>query len=122
MNKPRRIRALLLLAYCIPFAFLAVNGDASSGTMLFYGVMTAGFALLCLAALKANLVPILYIGNLLSFASSCVFAKLSGLEPMGYYFKPFTSYSLIAAISIVSLVVHTLIVLTCVSGKRRNSS
>ena len=122
MNKPRRIRALLLPAYCIPFAFLAVNGDASSGTMLFYGVMAAGFALLCLAALKANLVSILYIGNLLSFASSCVFAKLSGLEPMGYYFTPFTSYSLIAAISIVSLVVHTLIVLARAAGKRRNGS
>lgn len=122
MNKHWIIRVLLLLAYCIPFAFLAVNGDASSGTMLFYGVMAAGFALLCLAALKANLVPLLYIGNLLSFASSCVFAKLSGLEPMGYYFKPFTSYSLIAAISIVSLVVHTVIVLVCAAGKRRNGS
>ena len=44
MKKSLIIRVLLLIAYCIPFAFLSVNGDATSGTMLFYGVMFAGFA------------------------------------------------------------------------------
>ena len=33
MKKTWIIRALLLIAYCIPFAFLSVNGDATSGTM-----------------------------------------------------------------------------------------
>ena len=50
MKKTWIIRALLLIAYCVPFAFLSVNGDATSGTMLFYGVMIAGFALLCWGA------------------------------------------------------------------------
>ena len=43
--------------------------------------------------------------------SSNIVAKLSGLEPMGYYFKPFTSHSLIVAISMIVLIVHTIIVL-----------
>ena len=47
MKKAWTIRAFLLIAYCIPFAFLSVNGDATSGTMLFYGLMIAGFAFLC---------------------------------------------------------------------------
>lgn len=47
MKKVWTIRAFLLIAYCIPFAFLSVNGDATSGTMLFYGLMIAGFAFLC---------------------------------------------------------------------------
>ena len=111
MKKTWIIRALLLIAYCIPFAFLSVNGDATSGTMLFYGVMIAGFALLCWGALKTNNVAVLYMGNALSFVSSYAVAKLSGLEPMGHYFKPFTSYSLIVAISVVVLILHTIIVL-----------
>lgn len=121
MKKAWIIRALLLIAYCIPFAFLSVNGDATSGTMLFYGVMIAGFALLCWGALKTKNVAVLYIGNVLSFISSYAVAKLTGLEPMGHYFKPFTSHSLIVAISVVILIVHTIIVLIHRAKKRANS-
>lgn len=73
--------------------------------------MIAGLALLCWGALKTNNVAVLYIGNVLSFVSSYAVAKLSGLEPMGYYFKPFTSRSLIVAMSVVVLIMHTIIVL-----------
>ncbi len=118
MKNPWVIRGVLLIAYCVPFAFLSVNGDATFGTMLFYGVMIVGFALLCCGALKTNNVAVLYIGNALSFASSYAVAKLSGLEPRGYYFKPFTSYSLIAVISVVAVIVHTIIVLIYRSKKK----
>ena len=111
MEKQWTIRALLLIVYCVPFAFLSVNGDATLGTMLFYGVMIAGFALLCWSALKTNNIAVLYIGNGLSFLSSYTAGKLSGLEPMGHYFKPFTSHSLIVVISVVVLVAHTIIIL-----------
>ena len=111
MKKTWISRALLLIAYCVPFAFLSVNGDATLGTMLFYGVMIAGFALLCWSALKTNNIAVLYIGNGLSFLSSYTAGKLSGLEPMGDYFKPFTAHSLIVVISVVVLIVHTIIVL-----------
>lgn len=115
------IRILLLIAYCVPFAFLSVNGDATYGTMLFYGVTIAGFALLCCGAIKTNNVPILYIGNAISFVSSCAVAKLSGLEPMGHYFKPFTSYGLIIAISVVAIIIQTVIVLNCTRKKGGHS-
>lgn len=117
MKKTTLIRILLLIAYCVPFAFLSVNGDATSGTMLFYGVMIVGFALLCWGAIKTNNVAILYIGNVISFASSYGIAKLSGIEPMGHYFKPFTSYGLIIAISIVAIIIQTIIVLICARKK-----
>ncbi|MCI7027025.1 MAG: hypothetical protein MR914_03030 [Clostridiales bacterium] len=121
MKKEWIIRVFLLIVYCVPFAFLSVNGDATSGTILFYGVMIAGFALLGFGALKTNNVTVLYIGNVLSFVSSCAAAKLSGLEPMGHYFKPFTSHSLIVAISVAVLIVHTIIVLIYAAKKRANS-
>ena len=118
MKKQWTIRALLLIVYCVPFAFLSVNGDATLGTMLFYGVMIAGFALLCWSALKTNNIAVLYIGNGLSFLSSYTAGKLSGLEPMGHYFKPFTFHSLIVIISVVVLVVHTIIVLVFRTTKK----
>ena len=121
MKKTTLIRILLLIAYCVPFAFLSVNGDATSGTMLFCGVMIAGFALLCLIAIKTNNVPILYIGNVISLASSYGVAKLTGLEPMGHYFKPFTSYGLIIVISVVAIIIQTVIVLFCARKKGGHS-
>lgn len=117
MKKTTLIRILLLIAYCVPFAFLSVNGDATSGTMLFYGVMIAGFALLCWGAIKTSNTAILYIGNVISFASSYGVVKLSGLEPMGHYFKPFTSYGLIIAISVVAIIIQTIIILICARKK-----
>ena len=117
MKKTAGINVLLLTAYCIPFAFLCVYGDAVWGTMLFYGFMIAGLAVLCKETLKTNCVSLLYIGNALSCASSYTAAKLSGLEPMAYYFKPFTAYSLITALSIVSVIAHMMIVL--IRNKRK---
>ena len=118
MKKAWVVKILMLITYCAPFAFLAVNGDATSGTLLFYGVMVAGFVFLLCGALKTNNIAVLYLGNLLSFASSCAVAKLSGLAQMGHYFKPFTSHSLIVTISIAAIVVQTIIVLIYVKKKR----
>ena len=83
MKKTTLIRILLLIAYCVPFAFLSVNGDATSGTMLFYGVMIAGFALLCWGAIKTSNTAILYIGNVISFASS--YGVVNRYFSCGYY-------------------------------------
>ena len=118
MKKQWFIRACLLITYCVPFSFLCVNGDASSGTMIYYGVMIAGVALLCWGALKTQNVPVLYVGNALSLASSYAVAKLSHLDPMGYYFKPFTAYSLMLTISVVAVIVQTVIVVYYARGKR----
>ena len=62
--------------------------------------------------------PVRYKRNKLSFASSYAVAKLTGLEPMGHYFKPFTSYGLIIAISVVAIIVHTIIVLIYKAKKK----
>ena len=111
MRKIWGVRALLLAAYCVPYAFLSVYGDGMHGTMLFYGIMAAGLALLCWGALKTKNIAAVYIGNALSFVSSCAAARLSGLEPMGHYFKPFTSDSLIIAISVAAIIVQAIVTL-----------
>lgn len=119
MNKKWIVRIILLIVYCVPFVFLSVNGDATSGTMLFYGLMIIGFTALCWGALKTDSIPVLYIGNILSFISSYLFAKISGLEPMGYYFVPFTSHSLIIAISIVAIIIQTIVVSVYVASRKK---
>ena len=119
MKKSQKIRILLLAAYCIPYAFLCVNGNAASGTMLWYAVMAAAFALLYCAALRTRNIVVLYIGNIVSFGTSWVAAKLSGLEPMGYYFKPFTSHSLITVISVIVLMIQTVLLLICFKRANR---
>lgn len=89
--------------------------------MLFYGVMIVGFALLCWSALKTNNAIVIFIGNILSFISSYAVAKLSGLDAMGDYFKPFTAYSLIVAISVVAVIMHTIIILIYVAKRKADS-
>ena len=71
MKRTNQMSILLLMAYCIPFAYLCVMGDGKWGTMLFYGVMIAGFSLLCWGAVKTGRRTIIFIGNLCSLLSSC---------------------------------------------------
>ena len=108
--------ACILYSLCL----FSVNDDAVSGTMLFYGVMIVGFAILCLEALKINNVAVLYIGNILSFISSYEVAELYGLELKGQYFKPLTTYSLTVALSIVAIVCQTIPVLYTCRKKKMN--
>ena len=122
MKKRRFIQAMLFITYCVPFAFLSVNGDAASGTMLFYGIMVAALSLLCWVALKTSNVTVLYIGNIFSFVSSLFAAKLSGLEPMGSYFKPFTSHAMVVMISAVSIILQTIIILAYAANKKVTSN
>ena len=62
MNK-KLIIILMLMAYCIPYGYLAINGDATSGTMIFYGFMIAAFGILCGTAIRTNNTIILIIGT-----------------------------------------------------------
>ena len=106
MEKKWIIRILLLIAYCVPYAFLSINGDANYGTMMFYGVMVGAFFLLCLVSIKTNNIANIFIGNILSFVSSSISLMFGDLEAMSWYFKPFTAQSLLMVISIVVMIIQ----------------
>ena len=106
MEKKWIIRILLLIAYCVPYAFLSINGDANYGTMMFYGVMVVAFFLLCLVSIKTNNISIIFLGNILSFVSSSISLMFGDLEAMSWYFKPFTAQSLLMVISIVVTIIQ----------------
>ena len=96
------MKILLLLAYAIPYAYLALWGDAVHGTMLLYLLMAAAFFLLCKAAAKLRSLPVILFGNLLSTAVSCLCLVMLGPKDMAAYFKPFTGWSLLLTVSAVA--------------------
>lgn len=117
--KKRIIRIVILLFYCIPFTFLAINADAKSGTLIFYGVMLVGLLGACCAALKIKNIPIIYIGNALSFISSYIATKASDLQQMSHYFKPFTLNSIIVVLSVLAVIFQTILVLIHLKKNRK---
>ena len=70
-------------------------GDAAHGTVLLYGVMAAAFFLLC----RRSSMQAVLLGNLLSMAASCLCLTLFGPQDLAGYFKPFTAWSLLLAVS-----------------------
>lgn len=105
MNK-WEIRPVILLAYCVPYAFLAIYGDAIYGTMLLYVVMGAAFWGLYHLCTRTRNIAVCFIGNLLSFSVSFLTAQPLHLEKMEWYFKPFTSQSLLITLSLIILMIQ----------------
>ncbi|MGL5253410.1 MAG: hypothetical protein ACRC9L_00030 [Brevinema sp.] len=100
------IRAMLLMGYCIPFAFLSIYGDATYDTMLLYCLMIVGFGGLCFSAIKYKQFLVVIIGNAFSVASSYICVQLFYTEEWGWYFKPFTANILIFIISIIAFLIQ----------------
>lgn len=88
-------KTLLILGYCVPFVFLAMHEDVTAGTLWFYLIMLTGFGALCYGCIKIKSPWIVAVGNILSFASSCIFTYFLRTEKWGWYFKPFTPYQAI---------------------------
>ena len=116
------VRVALLILYGVPYVFLSINGDATSGTLIYYGIMILAFSLLCWVSNKTHNVPIVFVGNIISFISSCVFAAVFDLDAKSWYFKPFTAHSLLLVVSIVIFIIQVMAVLLFVWKKHKNSS
>ena len=104
------IRGLLLIGYCIPFAFLSLYGDAAHHTMLLYGFMIAGLSVLCFGVIKSKQFIIALLGNILSFITSYICVQQFYTDKWGWYFKPFTAYELLVLISVIAALVQLLLV------------
>ena len=114
--KKTAVKIVLLAAYCVPFPFLAVWGDGMHGTMLLYGVMIAAYLLMGILCCRTKNGFIMIIGGIAGSVLSLAAAKLSGIQSMDYYFKPFNAFGMIATVSAVEIVVN---VLFAVIGMRR---
>ena len=88
--KKNILKIILLLFYCIPFVFLAMNEDVIRGTLWLYLVMIIGFGALCYGSVKISSHWIVVVGNILSFASTWVCTMLFQTEKWGWYFNILT--------------------------------
>ena len=64
----------------------------------------------------------MFVGNIISFISSWVFAAVFDLEAMSWYFKPFTAHSLLLVVSVITFILQVMAVLVFVWKKHKNSS
>lgn len=92
------------LLCCIPYAFLCLYGDAEHDTMLAYTYCT----IFCLALMRRThrISPALFAGHGLSFLSSCLCLQLFRTERWQWYFKPFSAFQVLAALSLAALIIH----------------
>ncbi len=108
--KRKNSYSLILLGYCVPYAFLAMYADAVYRTLLLYGVLLAAMWLLCRASGKINQLSALVIGNVLSCVSSCIFvSRFLTDENWGFYFKPLRTTTLVLIISAAAFLIQLFI-------------
>ena len=100
------IAGILLFCYLIPFVFLAMNEDATTGTPNFYFVMIVALGALCFGCIKTKNWWIVVVGNILSFISSCVFAWNFQTPKWEYYFKPFLPNQLIIFETVIAFLIQ----------------
>ncbi len=105
------VKICLILGYCVPFVFLAMNEDATTGTLWFYLIMIIGFGSLCFGCIKIKSPLIVVIGNILSFISTCIFAWVFKTEKWEYYFKPFLPNQLIVFESTFTFLIQIIFVI-----------
>lgn len=118
MNKNFITRILLILGYCIPFVFLAMNEDVELGSLWFYLVMIFAFGILCYACIKSKNYAVVIVGNVLSFASSCIFARNFQSDKWEYYFKPFLPNQLIIFETVIAFVIQVIFIVYHIKNKR----
>ena len=116
--KKNFIRVLLLLGYCVPIVFLAMNEDATVGTLWFYLIMIIGFGILSYASAKTKNSWIVVIGNILSFASSCIFAWNFQTPKWEYYFKPFLPNTLIIFETVIAFLIQIIFVISIIKKNK----
>lgn len=83
---------LPLAAYCIPFAYFGMWGDAEKDTIVFHIIWVLGLFYVCKwFREKWGRLSVLLAGNAVSLLVSCVFVFLFATEEWSWYFKPLSA-------------------------------
>lgn len=96
----------ILLLYTIPWAFLALYGDAVYGWAWQYVLIFICMAVLAWRGVKTG--GILLTGNVLSLGISLLFVHMLGFSGMNDYFKPFGAFGWAAVLTGASWLVQWL--------------
>lgn len=108
MKKSTLVSVLLLLLYCIPRAFLAMYADDVWNTAWVYFPALLLPAVLGWFCGKTGRLGVGIFGNLLSAASSVLFAFAFGNAHWVFYFKPFGPMGMLFLLWIIPMVMQSL--------------
>lgn len=97
----------VLLAYCIPWAFLMLYGDVVYGWAWQYLLMTVCMAVLAWLGVKSG--GILLTGNAFSLAVSLLCVQHFGFAERNHYFKPFGAFGWTILLALLSALVQWLV-------------
>lgn len=100
-------KKVVLLAYCIPWMFLVLYGDAVHGWGWQYVLIFLCMALL--AGIGVDNAAALLTGNGLSLVTSLLLIHLAGFSQMNAYFKPFGAVGWTIALAVASFLAQWLV-------------
>ena len=103
----KRRNLSILLAYGVPWAFLALFGDAVYRWAWHYVLIFACMAMLAWLGVKTG--GILLAGNALSLSVSLLCVHVLGFAEQDYYFKPFGAFGWTVILALASALVQWLI-------------
>lgn len=110
--------ALITVLGCVPYAFLALWGDAQRGTLGLYALFLAGMAAILLLCRGKDAFLALLGADALSCLASCLCVFLFQRERWNGYFKPMTPLSLVFSLFLLALFLQ-LIAWRAIGRKRR---
>lgn len=104
--KEKLLRVAPLAAYCLPYAFFGMWGDAEKGTIVLHVLWLLCLLSLCRWVHREWCIWTLLIGNAVTFLSSCLCVYLFSTEQWSWYFKPLSAYGMVCAVTAVVLAVQ----------------
>lgn len=112
--------AVLILFYCVPWAFFAPWWDAVRGGMFGYLILLMGLGVLDWISVRTGQLWAGTAGNLCSGLFSCVMAEVFLSSQWDFYFKPLTAVQLTEGISAAALVVYFMVVYSQARKRKEN--
>ena len=98
--------ALITVLGCVPYAFLALWGDAQRGTLGLYALFLAGMAALLLLCRGKDAFLAMLGADTLNCLSSCLCVILFQRESWSGHFQPMTPLSLVFSLFLLALLLQ----------------
>lgn len=108
MSKRTKMSSVILIAYCIPYVFLGMYGDAMHHSMWLYGLMVISMLGLGWYCGKTKRISLALLGNLLSLAISCMLTQVYLGDDWNYFFKAFPTTICTVQLSGIMLAVQAI--------------
>ena len=102
----KRRYAMVTVLGCVPYAFLAIWGDAEKGTMAFYALFVLGVAVLLLLCRRKDVFLAMLGCDTLSCLTSCLCVFLFRTEKWDGCLQPMTPLSLVFSLFLLGMLLR----------------